>query len=282
MKVLPIETGNFKLDGGAMFGVVPKSLWTKKYPCDDKNLCNWSLRCLLVDTGDRKILIDSGIGTKQDHKFLRHYYLNGEDTLLKSLKDNGYAPEDITDVFHTHLHFDHCGGSITYDSDEKLVPTFPNAKYWVNSDHWDWAVEPNRRERASFLKENILPMRDTGVLQLVDKEAEIYPGFSVKFFNGHTVGQLIPFIRLDNGKTLIYTADLLPSAAHVPMPYIMGYDVQPLITLKDKERLFDFMLKNDSAVFFEHDLFNECATVTQGRRDVEVAETLSLSDVVNG
>jgi glyoxylase-like metal-dependent hydrolase (beta-lactamase superfamily II) len=278
MKLYPIETGNLKLDGGAMFGIIPKTLWEKVYPCDEKNLCNWSMRCLLVVDGDRKILIDNGIGDKQDEKFLRHYYLNGNDTLEKSLAKYGFSPDDITDMILTHLHFDHCGGSIKYNkgkTDYEL--TFKNATYWISKKQFIWAIQPNRRESASFLKENILPIEESGHLKLIEKDCEILPNISVKLFDGHTEGQVIPHINY-HGRTIVFMADLLPSTAHIPMPWIMAYDIQPLVTLKDKERFYKNALKNDYTLFFEHDLYNECCTLHETEKGVRVKETFTLED----
>ncbi len=278
MKLYPIETGNLKLDGGAMFGIIPKTLWEKVYPCDEKNLCNWSMRCLLVVDGDRKILIDNGIGDKQDEKFLRHYYLNGNDTLEKSLAKYGFSPDDITDMILTHLHFDHCGGSIKYNkgkTDYEL--TFKNATYWISKKQFIWAIQPNRRESASFLKENILPIEESGHLKLIEKDCEILPNISVKLFDGHTEGQVIPHINY-HGRTIVFMADLLPSTAYIPMPWIMAYDTQPLITLKDKERFYKNALKNDYTLFFEHDLYNECCTLHETEKGVRVKETFTLED----
>jgi glyoxylase-like metal-dependent hydrolase (beta-lactamase superfamily II) len=276
MKLFPIETGNLKLDGGAMFGVVPKTLWSKVYPSDENNLCNWAMRCLLVVDGDRKILIDNGIGDKQDWNFLRHYYLNGKDTLEGSLSKLGYTKDDITDVVLTHLHFDHCGGSITWNRDRtgyKLA--FPNATYWTSRQQYDWALEPNHRESASFLKENILPIEESGHLKLIEQEGEFLPNITAKLYNGHTEGQVIPHIN-HNGKTLVFMADLLPSAAHVPMPWIMAYDTRPLQTLEDKERFYKEALDNDYILFLEHDLYNECCTLKMTEKGVRVAKTFKL------
>jgi glyoxylase-like metal-dependent hydrolase (beta-lactamase superfamily II) len=278
MQLFKIETGNLKLDGGAMFGVVPKSIWQKSYPADENNLCNWAMRCLLVVDGERKILIDNGIGDKQDEKFLKHYYLNGEATLENSLATLGYSPNDITDMFLTHLHFDHCGGSIKKAGENEFEPAFKNATYWISKPQWEWATNPNRREKASFLKENIFPIQESGQLKIIEGETEIYPGFKVKIFNGHTDGQMIPHISY-KGKTIVFMADLLPSAAHVPLPYIMAYDTRPLITLQDKERFFEEALKNDYILFFEHDLYNECCTLEMTEKGIRVKETFDLSEI---
>ena len=278
MRLHKIETGNLKLDGGAMFGVVPKSLWAKAYPADENNLCNWSMRCLLVVDGDRKILIDNGIGDKQDDKFLKHYHLNGEDTLAGSLQKAGYSPDDITDMVLTHLHFDHCGGSIHKTGEDRYEPVFKNATYWISNPQWEWAIHPNRREKASFLKENILPIKDSGQLKLVEEEMEIFPGFRLVFYNGHTDGQMIPHIQY-KGKTIVFMADLLPSTAHVPLPYVMAYDTRPLLTLQEKEKFFAEAIENEYILFLEHDLYNECCTIENTEKGARVKDTFKLSEV---
>ncbi|MEZ5199057.1 MAG: MBL fold metallo-hydrolase [Bacteroidales bacterium] len=279
MELYKIETGNLKLDGGAMFGVVPKSIWQKSYPADDNNLCNWAMRCLLIVDGDRKILIDNGIGEKQDEKFLKHYYLNGDDTLEKSLNKVGYSSDDITDMVLTHLHFDHCGGSIVKVGEDHYRPAFKNATYWISKGQWEWATKPNRREKASFLKENIFPIKESGQLKIVEDEGEILPNIKVKFYNGHTEGQMIPFIKYKD-KTISFMADLLPSTAHVPMPYIMAYDTRPLVTIKDKESFFEEAVKNEYVLFLEHDLYNECCTLEDTEKGVRVKETFNLSEIM--
>jgi glyoxylase-like metal-dependent hydrolase (beta-lactamase superfamily II) len=280
MQLYPIETGNLKLDGGAMFGVVPKVLWSKVYPADENNLCNWAMRCLLVVDGDRRILIDNGIGDKQDWNFLRHYYLNGDDTLEKSLAKAGFAKEDITDVILTHLHFDHCGGSVEWNHERTGYRlAFPNADYWVSRQQYDWAIEPNHRESASYLKENILPIEESGKLRLIEEEGEILPNITVKFYHGHTEGQAIPHINY-HGKTVVFAADLLPSAAHVPMPWIMGYDTRPLITLEDKERFYKDATENEFIIFLEHDLYNECCTLQKTEKGIRLKETFKLEAIL--
>jgi glyoxylase-like metal-dependent hydrolase (beta-lactamase superfamily II) len=274
-----VHTGNLKLDGGAMFGVVPKSIWNEGYPADENNLCNWAMRCLLVVEGERKILIDNGIGDKQDEKFLKHYHLNGEDSLEKSLAAVGYSRDDITDMVLTHLHFDHCGGSIIKTSDEKFEPAFKNANYWISRAQWDWATQPNRREKASFLKENILPIRESGLLKLVEVEGNIFPGIKVRFYNGHTEGQMIPFIKFGD-KTIVFMADLLPSTAHVPLPYVMAYDTRPLVTLSEKEQFLNEAVDKEYILFLEHDLYHECCTIGQTEKGFRVKETFDLNKVL--
>ena len=260
MKLYTIDTGYFKLDGGAMFGVVPKSMWQKLNEPDENNLCNWAMRCLLVEVEGRLILIDNGIGDKQDAKFLSHYYLNGDDTLDKSLAKHGFSKADITDVFLTHLHFDHCGGSIVREG-EKFVPAFKNAQYWSNENHWKWATEPNDREKASFLKENILPIKESGQLNfLPSSENKFLNDFSVRLVNGHTESMMLPQINY-KGKTIIYMADLLPSMAHIPVPYVMAYDTRPLETLKEKKSFLKEALDNEYILFFEHDPQIECCNL---------------------
>ncbi len=278
MQLFPIETGNLKLDGGAMFGVVPKSLWSKVYPADENNLCNWSMRCLLIINGDRKILIDNGIGDKQDMRFLKHYHLNGDSSLESSLEKHGLSKIDITDVILTHLHFDHCGGSIVWNKDKSGYQlAFPNATYWTSRRQYEWAIKPNRRESASFLKENILPIEESGHLKLIDKEEEFLPDITAKFYNGHTEGQLIPHINF-NGRTLVFMADLMPSTAHIPMPWIMAYDTRPLETLRDKERFYKDALENNYILFLEHDLYHECCTLQKGEKGVEIKATFKLEE----
>ena len=276
MKLYPIETGNLKLDGGAIFGVVPKVLWQKVYPCDENNLCNWAMRCLLVVDGDRKILIDNGIGNKQDEKWLSHYYLNGDATLEDSLEKIGYKPEDITDMVITHMHFDHCGGSVKWNSDRTgFELAFPNATYWTSRQQYEWATQPNRREEASYLKENILPIQESGRLKLIEEEGEYIPNIIFKLYNGHTEGQLIPHINY-HGRTVVFTADLMPSAAHIPMPWIMAYDTRPLETLKDKERFYKEALENNYLLFLEHDLYNEVCELHDTAKGVRVAKSGKL------
>jgi glyoxylase-like metal-dependent hydrolase (beta-lactamase superfamily II) len=278
MKLHVIDTGFFKLDGGAMHGVVPKSLWSKENIPDANNMCNWAMRCLLVEDGERLILIDNGMGDKQDAKFFGHYFLNGDATLEKSLRAKGFDFSDITDMFLTHLHFDHCGGSIKYNEDRsKLLTTFPNATYWSNETHWEWATKPNAREKASFLKENILPIKESGQLKFLKEGEELIPGFKPFWVNGHTGAMMLPQISY-KGKTVVYMADLLPSAAHIPLPWIMGYDVRPLITLSEKEKFLPQAAKENFVLFFEHDGINECCTVQETEKGVRVNQKFLLDD----
>ncbi|HSG67798.1 MAG TPA: MBL fold metallo-hydrolase [Bacteroidales bacterium] len=279
MNLFSIETGNLKLDGGTMFGVVPKSLWQKQYPADENNLCNWAMRCLLIQDEDRLILIDNGIGEKQDHSFLRHYHLNGNATLESSLAEYGFKPSDITDMILTHLHFDHCGGSIKLNDDHTAYElSFPNATYWVSRAQYEWAANPNHRESASYLKENIFPIEESGRLKLIEEEGEILPNVSVRIYNGHTEGQVIPLINY-YGRSVAFMADLLPSTTHVPMPWIMAYDTKPLVTLDDKTRFYNEAIPGNYVLFFEHDLYNECCTLKETPKGVRVDETFKLSEI---
>jgi glyoxylase-like metal-dependent hydrolase (beta-lactamase superfamily II) len=280
MKLTSIQTGNLKLDGGAMFGVVPKVIWNKLYPADENNLCNWSMRCLLIEDEERKILIDTGIGNKQSEKFLGLYYLNGEETLIGSLKKAGVMPEEITDVILTHLHFDHCGGSVRWNEDKTgFELTFRNAHHYVSRRHWNWANNPNNREKASFLKENILPIQESGNLVLFDEDKHLFPYVSVKQFHGHTDGQVIPFINY-KGHTIVYMADLLPSAAHIPLPYVMSYDTRPLITMEEKDIFLHEAAENNYILFFEHDLYHEACTVTLTEKGIRPDAFMSLNDLL--
>jgi len=283
MKIYPINTGNFKLDGGAMFGVVPKSLWSRTNPADANNLCDWSMRCLLVEDGDRLILVDTGIGDKQSEKFFSYYFLHGDDTLEKSLNTHGFGKDDITDVFLTHLHFDHCGGGIQWNKDRTLLePVFKKATYWSTEDHWKWATEPNPREKASFLSENILPIQESGQLKFVDRKGDytknIFPNFDVFFVDGHTESQMIPHIKY-KGKTLVFMADLLPSAGHIPLAYVMGYDTRPLLTLDEKSKFMNKAAEEEMILFLEHDSVNECCTVKQTEKGIRLNETHKFSDL---
>ncbi len=303
MKLYSIETGLFKLDGGAMFGVVPKSIWNKLNPPDENNLCTWSMRCLLIEDEGKLILIDNGIGNKQTEKFFSHYYLHGDDSIDKSLAIHGYNKNDITDVFLTHLHFDHCGGSIIREGD-KLIPAFKNAVYWSNQKHWNNAMNPNAREKASFLKENILPIEESGQLKFVvdpiEKlkeykkmddgiqsivlpksfkfESKFSKNISALFLYGHTQGMMLPQIKYKD-KTIVFMADLLPSTAHIPLPYVMAYDIQPLSTLREKEKFLNDAVKNNYILFFEHDAKHECCTLHQTEKGIRENEIFKLSDI---
>jgi glyoxylase-like metal-dependent hydrolase (beta-lactamase superfamily II) len=279
MKLFSINTGYFKLDGGAMFGVVPKSIWNKLNPSDENNLCSWAMRSMLVQDGNRLILIDNGMGDKQDSTFMRHYYLHGDDSLEKSLAQHGFHADDITDVFLTHLHFDHCGGSIARQG-STLVPAFKNATYWSNLRHWETATKPNDREKASFLKENILPIEESGQLKFVEPTDGV--AFSenmiVRFAHGHTEAMMLPQLQY-KGRTLVYMADLLPATAHIPIPYVMAYDMFPLTTMQEKKAFLNEALENNYVLFFEHDPQNECCTLQQTERGVRHKEVFKLSDL---
>ncbi len=279
MKLHTINTGLFKLDGGAMFGVVPKAIWQKTNPADANNLCTWAMRCLLIEESNQLILVDTGIGNKQDEKFFSHYYLHGDDSMEKSMKTLGFSTADITDVFLTHLHFDHVGGAITREG-EKLLPAFKNARYWSNEKHWQWAVEPNAREKASFLKENILPIRQSGQLNfVVEKEnIEWQKNINITFAYGHTDAMMLPKINY-KGKTIVYMADLLPSVGHLPLPYVMAYDMFPLKTLTEKQAFLEEAVENKYILFLEHDPINECCTLQRTEKGIRVAETFNLSDI---
>lgn len=280
MKIYSINAGHFKLDGGAMFGVVPKSMWKKLNPPDENNMCNWAMRCMLIEDEGRLILIDNGMGNKQDEKFFGYYFLNGTDTLERSLAKYGFSKEDITDVFLTHLHFDHCGGSIEKVGD-KLIPAFKNANYWSNENHWKWATNPNDREKASFLKENILPIKESGKLKFIETKdgIEFTKNINLRFVNGHTESMMLPQIKY-KGKNIIYMADLLPSVAHIPIPYVMAYDTRPLETLKEKKSFLTEAQQKDFILFFEHDPEIECCTLQLTEKGIRSKETFKLESVL--
>ena len=280
MNLHVIDTGYFKLDGGAMFGVVPKTLWQRTNPSDENNLCTWAMRCLLIEDGNRLILIDNGIGNKQDEKFLAHYYLHGNDTLTGSLNRLGFTADDVTDVFLTHLHFDHCGGGVRYNADRtKLELTFPNATYWTNPDHYQWATQPNAREKASFLKENILPMAESGHLQFIQPHSpEPFTQFDILYVNGHTDKMMLPVISY-KGKKLVFVSDLIPSVGHLPIPYVMGYDTRPLLTLQEKEHFLNLAATDKSVLFFEHDPNHQCCTVKHTEKGVRIDEAFTLAEL---
>jgi glyoxylase-like metal-dependent hydrolase (beta-lactamase superfamily II) len=279
MELFTVDTGFFKLDGGAMFGVVPKSIWSRTNPSDENNLCPWAMRCLLVSDGNRLVLIDNGIGDKQDARFFSHYYLHGDASLAKSLQQLGVHPTDITDVFLTHLHFDHCGGSVKYGSHGQYELTFPRATYWTNEAHWNWATVPNPREKASFLEENILPLQEHGVLNFLDLATKsLFPGFDFLTMDGHTDKQMLPKIQY-KGRTLVFMADLLPSVGHIPLPYVMGYDTRPLLTLQEKQLFLEEAAQNNYVLFLEHDSVNECCTVKMTEKGVRVDQTFRLDEL---
>jgi glyoxylase-like metal-dependent hydrolase (beta-lactamase superfamily II) len=281
MKLHVLDTGFFKLDGGAMFGVVPKQIWQKTNPADDLNLCTWAMRCLLIEDGEKLILIDTGIGNKQSEKFFSHYHLQDTQTLDQALALKGFQRANITDVFLTHLHFDHCGGSIEYNSTrEHFQPAFPNAKFWSNANHWKWATEPNSREKASFLSENILPIQESGQLNFIERVHNVSPtplGFDVLFVDGHTESMMIPHINYQN-KTVVFMADLLPSVGHIPLPYVMGYDTRPLLTMTEKELFLKTAADHGYVLFFEHDSVNECCTLQHTEKGVRVKDTGKFTD----
>ena len=278
MNLYSINTGYFKLDGGAMFGVVPKTMWQKINPADENNMCSWALRCLLIEDGNRLILVDNGMGDKQDAKFFGHYYLHGDDSLDKSLAAHGFNRNDITDVLLTHLHFDHCGGSIKREGD-KLVPAFKNATYWSNARHWKWATEPNDREKASFLKENILPISESGQLKFIETHQNDFPeGVIIRQVFGHTDAMMLPQVQY-KGKTIVFMADLLPSAGHIPLPYVMAYDMFPLTTLNEKKSFLTEAVQNEYVLFFEHDSQIECCTLQTTEKGIRTLETFKLNDL---
>lgn len=278
MQLYTIDTGYFKLDGGSMFGVVPKAIWQRTNPADERNLCSWAARLLLIEDGNRLILIDTGIGDKQDENFFRHYYRHGDDTLDKSLAKHGFNRDDITDVFLTHLHFDHVGGAIERRS-ELLVPTFKNATYWSNNQHWDWALHPNDREKASFLKENIIPIQESGQLAFVETNDGIQftDNIKIRFANGHTDAMMLPQITY-KGKTLLYMADLLPSVGHIPLPYVMSYDIRPLTTMDERKRFWHEALEGEYVLFLEHDPVHECCTLKMTEKGIRLDQTFTLQD----
>jgi glyoxylase-like metal-dependent hydrolase (beta-lactamase superfamily II) len=278
MKLYPLNITNFKIDGGAMFGVVPKVLWEKLYPADEKNLCNWALRSLLIDTGDRRILIDNGFGDKQSEKFMSRFHLNENKGIIKALEEIGYSTDDITDMLVTHLHYDHCGGGVMRNPDGTgYEMTFKNAIYWVGKAQWESAMNPNSREKDSFLTENLIPMEESGKLRFIEKDTRILPFLHVRIYNGHTAGQLIPFIR-NQDTTIVFMADLLPSTAHIPLPYIMSYDLRPTETLREKESFLKEAEMNDYVLFFQHDLYNECCTLQETPRGIRAKETFMLRE----
>lgn len=278
MKLYPINTGSFKLDGGAMFGVVPKSLWKKTNPPDSNNMCSWAMRCLLIETNNKLILIDTGIGNKQSDKFFSHFHLHGNENLTNSMKRYGFTKNDVTDVILTHLHFDHCGGAVS-QTQNKYHLSFPNAKYWTHKKHWEWANNPNQREKASFLKENFIPIKEKNKLFFLE-EGHFCDNIEIKLFHGHTESQIIPFITINN-KTIVFCADLLPSTGHVPLPYVMGYDIRPLTTLIEKEFFLNEAIEKKYILFLEHDYYNECCSIIKIKNKYSVEKKGKLIDFIN-
>jgi glyoxylase-like metal-dependent hydrolase (beta-lactamase superfamily II) len=283
MKISVIETGYFKLDGGAMFGVVPKKLWSRTNPADQNNLCTWAMRSLLVEEGDHLILIDTGIGNKQNEQFFSHYHLHGNDNLENSLKNAGYSTDDVTDVLLTHLHFDHCGGAVKWKNNDRKVlePVFKNATFWSNTKHWEWANYPNYREKASFLQNNILPIKESGQLKFVKRDhlitSTLLPNIDVFFADGHTESQMIPIINY-KGQKIVFMADLLPSIGHIPLPYVMGYDTRPLQTLTEKSYFLEFAYNNDFVLFLQHDSINECCKLKKTEKGIRLDSVHKLVD----
>ena len=281
MKIYPIQTGNFKLDGGAMFGVVPKSIWQKTNPADSNNMIEMGMRSLLIEDGNKLILIDTGMGNKQSDKFFGYYYQFGDYSLDTSLASHGFHRDDITDVFLTHLHFDHCGGSIQWNKNQTgYEPAFKNAKFWSNQEHWNWATHPNPREKASFLEENILPIQESGQLNFISENSFQQVGFDVLKMDGHTEKQMLPKIFYQ-GKTIIFMADLLPTIGHIPVPYVMGYDTRPLLTIKEKEAFLSEAADNEYFLFLEHDAYSEICTVQHTNKGVRLKETHKFKDIFN-
>lgn len=285
MKLYSIETGNFKLDGGAMFGVVPKTIWSKTNPADENNLIDLAARCLLIENGDKLILIDTGMGNKQSEKFFGYYSLWGSHSMDTSLAKHGFHRDDITDVFMTHLHFDHCGGSVQWNKDKTgYEPAFKNAKFWTNENHWEWATKPNQREKASFLSENILPMQESGQLNFIQRPESDFSatselGFGIFYADGHTEKQMIPIIKYQD-KTICFMADLLPTAGHIPLPYVMGYDTRPLLTMDEKAKFMNLAADNNYYLFLEHDAHNEIITVQHTEKGVRLKEILRCDDIL--
>lgn len=283
MKISVINTGYFKLDGGAMFGVVPKSIWSKTNPPDSNNMCSWAMRSMLVEMDNQLILIDTGIGNKQSDKFFSYYFLHGEESLEKSINKAGYSLDEVTDVFLTHLHFDHCGGGVKWQDRDKsiLEPVFKNARYWSNKSHWNWAIHPNPREKASFLTENLKPIEESGQLKFVSRKQQItkgvFKGIDVFFADGHTESQMIPIINYKDQK-IVFTADLLPSTGHIPLPYVMGYDTRPLTTLKEKSEFLSLAQEENWILYLEHDPVNECCLVNQTEKGIRLKSTHKLAE----
>lgn len=283
MNLYPIDTGNFKLDGGAMFGVVPKTLWQKTNPADANNMCSWSMRCLLIEDGDRLYLVDTGIGDKQSEKFFSYYYMFGDGSLQRGIENAGFSMDEVTDVILTHLHFDHCGGAIARNDDRSFRPVFKNAIYWSNERHWNWATVPNPREKASFLQENIIPIQESGQLKFIERTGDlstnIFPDIDFMFADGHTDSQMLPIINY-KGKKIIFMADLLPSVGHIPLPYVMGYDTRPLITLEEKGQFLRKAAEDEYILFLEHDFDNQCCTLQNTDRGIRLKESFDLKEIL--
>ena len=285
MKIYPIEAGNFKLDGGAMFGVVPKTIWNKTNPADENNLIDIAARCMLIEDGNRLILIDTGMGNKQSEKFFSYYSLWGNDSLDKSLAKYGFHRDDVTDVFMTHLHFDHCGGSVNWNADKTgYEVAFKNAKFWTNDNHWDWATKPNAREKASFLSENILPMQESGQLNFIKRPNDDFNfseemNFGIYYVDGHTEKMMIPHIQYQD-KTIVFCADLIPTAGHLPLPYVMGYDTRPLLTMPEKSKFLTSAAENNYFLWLEHDAHNPIITVEMTEKGVRLKERFEIQDIL--
>lgn len=284
MKLYSIEAGNFKLDGGAMFGVVPKTIWNRTNPADENNLIDIAARCLLIEDGNRLTLIDTGMGNKQSEKFFSYYSLWGDHSLDKSLAKYGFHRDDVTDVFMTHLHFDHCGGSVNWNSDKTgYEVAFKNAKFWTNENHWEWATQPNAREKASFLHENLIPMQESGQLNFIQRPEGDFGfskelGFDVFYADGHTEKQMLPQIN-HQGKTIVFCGDLLATAGHIPIPYVMGYDTRPLLTLGEKTKFMQAAAENNYYLMLEHDAHNQIITVENTEKGVRLKEVFKCEDL---
>jgi len=279
MEIYPVHITNFKVDGGVMFGVVPKAIWANKYPADENNLCNWALRSMVIKTDNRVVLIDTGYGDKQDQSFFDHAHLNGGDGLEQGLRKHGISFDDVTDVILTHLHADHCGGTIKIKDEGKYAPVFKNATVWISKEQWDWALQPNIREKDAFLEENIKPIEELGLLNLVYEEGEIIPGIRVRFVNGHTKGQMIPVIDY-NGREIVFAADLVPSAAHIHPLFNMAYDLWQLDTIKEKQAILKEAYDKGSVLFFEHDVYNECCDLKETEKGIRKNQTMNLKDIL--
>lgn len=279
MKIVTLEPGTYKLDGGATFGVVPKSLWSKVYPADENNLCLFAIRNLYIETGDKKILIDTGIGNKQDEKFYAHYHREGHHSIVKALAEKGIDANDITDVVLTHLHFDHVGDAVSRLENGELVPTFSNATYYISTQQWNWALNPNQREKASFLKENILPLKEHGVIRFIDSDFNLTPDIQLRMFYGHTDGLMVPFIKYQD-ITIVFTTDLLAMAAHIPASWVCGYDTRPLISFEERETFLKEALKNNYYLVFQHDYYTDCCTLEQTEKDIRMGKTFKLKEIL--